>query len=127
LTTIDPWQEFVNAFELVAEYDKQRPVLIKENRLYYDEDGNITGFCETNHPPDENYIVLENPDIFWRTSIDLLRVINKELKVLDPTPIYRVKLAKADSGQRVVKGHAALGLMPEEEYLEIEYYDRTNN
>ena len=127
MTTIDPWQEFAKAFELVAEYDRQRPVIVKEYRLYYNDDGTAIGLWETDHPEGHNYIILEDPDIFHRTSTNLLRVVNKELKVLDPTPIYRVKLAKADSGQCVVKGHAALVLMLQEEYPEIEYYDQTNN
>ena len=127
MTTIDPWQEFAKAFELVAEYDRQRPVIIKEYRLYYNNDGTTIGLWETDHPMGDNYIVLDDPDVFHRTPTNLLQVVNKELKVLDPTPIYRVKLVKADSGQRVVKGHAALVLVPEEEYPEIEYYDQTNN
>ena len=118
------WAE---VWRLVAEYDRQRPVVVKEYRLYYNEDSTIIGLWETDHPEGDNYIVLDDPDIFHRTPTGLLRIVNKELKVLDPTPIYRVKLAKAESGQRVVKGHAAVILMPEEEYTEIEYYDRTNN
>ena len=117
------WAE---VWQLVAEYDRQRPVVVKEYRLYHNKDGTVIGLWETDHPEGNNYIVLDDPDIFHRTSTSLLRIVNKELKVLDPTPIYRVKLAKADSGQRVVKGHAAVILMPEEEYTEIEYYDRTN-
>ena len=117
------WAE---VWRLVAEYDRQRPVVVKEYRLYYNEDGTAIGLWETDHPEGDNYIVLDDPDIFHRTSTSLLRIVNKELKVLDPTPIYRVKLTKAESGQRVVKGHAAVILLPEEAYTEIEYYDRTN-
>ena len=118
------WAE---VWRLVAEYDRQRPVVVKEYRLYYNEDGTAIGLWETDHPEGDNYIVLDDPDIFHRTSTSLLRIVNKELKVLDPTPIYRVKLVKADSGQRVVKGHAALALASDEKYTEIEYYDRKDN
>jgi hypothetical protein len=127
LTTIDPWQELVKAFELVAEYDRQRPVIAKEYRLYHNDDGTIFGLWESDHPDGDNYVVIDHPDIFHKTSTNLLRVVNKELKILDPTPIYRVKLVKADSGQRVIKGHAALALASDEEYTEIEYYDRKDN
>lgn len=127
MTTIDPWQEFVKAFELVAEYDQQRPVIVKEYRLYYNDDGTVIGLWETDHPEGDNYIVLDDPDVVHRTPTNLLGVVNKELKILDPTPQYRVKLAKADSGQRVVKGHAAVALLPEEDYPYIEYYDRKDN
>ena len=119
----DLWAE---VWQLVANYDQQRPVIVKEYRLYYNEDDTVIGLWESGHPEGDNYIVLDDPDIFHRTSTNLLRVVNKELKVIDTTPIYRVKLAKANSGQRVVKGHAALALMSEEEYTEIEYYDPTN-
>lgn len=118
------WAE---VWKLVADCDSQRPVIVKEYRLYYNQDGIPVGLWETDHPEGDNYIVLDDPDIFHRTSTNLLRVVNDELKVIDTTPIYRVKLAKADSGQRVVKGHAALALTPEEEYPEIEYYDQKDN
>jgi hypothetical protein len=118
------WAE---VWRLVAEHDLQRSDIVKEYRLYYNDDGTIIGLWETGHPEGDNYIVLDDPDVFHRTPTNLLQIVNKELKVIDPTPMYRVKLAKADSGQRVIKGHAALVLMPEEEYSEIEYYDQTNN
>ena len=102
-------------------------MIANPNGKFFNDDGTAIGLWETDHPEGHNYIILEDPDIFHRTSTNLLRVVNKELKVLDPTPIYRVKLAKADSGQCVVKGHAALVLMLQEEYPEIEYYDQTNN
>lgn len=127
MTTLDPWQEFVKAFELVAEYDQQRPVVLKEYRLYYNDDGTTIGLWETDHPDGDNYIILDDPDIFHRTSTNLLQVVNQQLKILDTTPVYRVKLTKADSGHRVVRGQAALVLMPDEEYSDIEYYDQTNN
>ena len=126
MTTLDPWQEFVKAFELVAEYDRQRPVIVKEYRLYYNNDGSVIGLWESDHPAGDNYVVLDDPDVFHRTPTNLLQVINKQLKVLDSRPVHRVKLAKGTTGQRVVQGHAALALTAQEEYSEIEYYDRTN-
>ena len=126
MTTLDPWQEFVKAFELVAEYDRQRPVIVKEYRLYYNNDGSVIGLWESDHPEGSNYIVLADPDIFHRTPTNLVQVVNNELKVLDPRPVHRVKLTKADAGQRVVKGHAALALTIKEEYSETKYYGRTN-
>jgi hypothetical protein len=117
------WTE---VWRLVNEYDDQRPVIVKEYRLYHNDDGSIIGLWETDHPEGENYVVLDDPDIFHRTNSQLLKVVDKNLTVLDPTPLHRVKLLKGSSGQRVVKGHAALLLLPEEEYSEIEHYDRTN-
>lgn len=125
MTTLDPWQEFVKGLELAEEMERRRPKLIKEYRLYYNIDGTIIGLWETGHP-DGNYITLEDPDIFHRTNTDLLRVVNGELKIKDPAPTAIRRLTKSDSGQPVVKGHAAIALGIDEEYLEIEFYEQTN-
>lgn len=115
--------EFLEALRLVEEYDRQRPKLIKEFRIYYDEEGKITMYCETAHPLDTNYIVIDNPDVFFKTNTGRLRVINGELKVVDTKPT-RTHLAKSCTGQPVVRGMAALALEPKEQYQDIEYYDR---
>lgn len=120
-------EEFLKAFELVAAYDAQRPKIIKEYRLYYNDDGTIIGLWETGHPDGSNYIVLQDHDIYHRVNTQLLRVINKELKVLDPKSPFRVRIKKSTSGVKTVKGHAALVLEDSDHYPEIEYYDRTNN
>jgi hypothetical protein len=121
VNTIDP--EFLKALELVAEFDRNRPVLVKELRLYYREDGSIIGLWETDHP-EGDYIVLDNADVFNRNNTDRLRVVNGSLKVLDVVKPAVTRLTKATTGQPVVKGHAALALGADEEYTEIEYYDR---
>jgi hypothetical protein len=116
--------EFLEALRLVEEYDRQRPKFIKEFRIYYDEEGQVTMYCETAHPPDTNYIVIDNPDVFFKTNTGRLRVANGELKIVDPK-LTRTHLAKSNTGQPVVKGMAALALEPNEQYPNIEYYDRT--
>lgn len=126
MTTLDPWQEFVKGLELAEEMERQRPPVIKEYRLYYNEDGSIIGLWESGHP-DGNYIVLDDPDIFHRSNTHLLRVVKGELKILDPSPVNVRQLFKTKIGQPVVKGHAAIALGIDEKYLEVEYYDRTNN
>lgn len=115
--------EILEALRLVEEYDRQRPKLVKEFRIYYDEEGQVTMYCEIDHPADTNYIVIENPDVFFKTNTGRLRVINGELKVVDTRPT-RTHLAKSHAGQPVVRGIAALALKPTEEYQDIEYYDR---
>ena len=115
--------EILEALRLVEEYDRQRPKLITEFRLYYDEEGQVTMYCETDHPADTNYIVIDNPDVFFKTNTGRLRVINGELKVID-TKLARTHLAKSTTGQPVVKGIASLALEPNEQYQNIEYYDR---
>lgn len=125
MTTIDP--ELLRAFELVAEYDQQRPRLFKEFRLYYRDDGSIIGLWETEHPAGDNYIVLDNPDQFNRTNTFQLRVIDGKLKIIDATPPAKPKLTKSTQGQPVVAGNAALALYPNETYTDVEYYEPTNN
>jgi len=115
--------EILEALRLVEEYDRRRPKLITEFRIYYDEEGQVTMYCETAHPADTNYIVIENPDVFFKTNTGRLRVINGELTVVD-TKLTRTHLAKSTTGQPVVRGMAALALEPKEQYQDIEYYDR---
>jgi hypothetical protein len=115
--------ELLEALQLVEEYNRQRPKLITEFRIYYDEEGQVTMYCETAHPPDTNYIVIDNPDVFFKTNTGRLRVIDGELKIID-TKITRTHLAKSNTGQPVVRGMASLALAPNEQYQDIEYYDR---
>ncbi len=112
---------------LVAEYDAQRPTIVKEYRLYYNPDGTVIGLWENSHPDGDNYIVLTDPGIFHSSNTHMLRVQNKKLVVLDPQAPLKTRLKKSDRGFRVVKGNAALLLEANESYKETEYYDRTNN
>jgi len=120
----DIWEEVTR---LVAEYDAQRPKIVKEYRLYYNTDGTIVGLWESDHPVGDNYIVLDNPGVFYNTNTLLLQVRNKKLMVLDPDAPTKTRLQKSNAGFLVVKGNAALILEQEETYPEVEYYDRTNN
>jgi len=119
--------EFLEALRLVEEYDRQRPKSIVEYRLYYNELGEITMYCEVNHPEEGNYIVIDHPDIFFKNNSALLRVVDGELKILKPQSTDYSKLQKSSQGQAVVKGMAALPLMKNETYHSIEHYERTTN
>ena len=118
------WDEVAR---LVAEYDAQRPRIIKEYRLYYHSDGTIIGLWESDHPKGNNYIVLDDPGLFNNSNTLRLRVQNKKLIVLDPRAPLKTRLQKSNTGFPVVQGHAALILEQNETYSEIEYYDRTDN
>lgn len=118
--------EFLEALRLVEEYDRARPEFVKEFRVYYNEFGEVTGYCETDHPPDTNYIVIENPNVVFGTNTSKLRVVDGELKIIEPK-LTRTRLAKFHTGQLVVQGIAALALEPGEQYSNTEYYDRTTN
>ncbi len=118
-------EEWIKAWELVAAFDAQRPISIKEYRLYYNEDGTVIGLWESGHPEGDNYIVLDDPDVFHRTNTSLLKVADKKLITIDPTIQNKVRIKKSNTGQMVVKGHAAIAL--NESYNNIEYYEKTNN
>jgi hypothetical protein len=118
------WDEVAR---LVAEYDAQRPKIIKEYRLYYQSDGAIIGLWESDHPTGDNYIVLDDPGLFNKSNTLMLRVQNKKLIVLDPRAPSKTRLRKSNTGFPVVQGHAAIIVEQDETYLKIEYYDRTNN
>lgn len=118
--------EFLKALELVDQFDGCRPVLTKEFRLYYNEDGSIIGLWETDYPTG-NYIVLDDPSVFYNSNTLLLRVIDGKLKKIEIAQNTRTQLVKSMQGQRVVRGMAAIALTPAEEYQDVEYYDRKTN
>jgi hypothetical protein len=120
-------EEFYKALKLVDEQDRKRSPVVKEYRIYYDVNGLITAFSETDHPDGDNYIVVDNPDVFHKANTLLLRVVDKKLITLDVKGSDQVRLKKSIQGQPVVKGMAAVALGLNEDYLDIEYYDRTNN
>jgi hypothetical protein len=97
------------------------PELNLEYRLYYDEDGNITGCSMQNHA-EGNYIVVskEEYDLYFH-----YRIVKGRLVKIDHDAKYRVQLVKSNTGFAVVKGHAGL-LIEDEAYTDIEYYARTN-
>jgi hypothetical protein len=118
------WKE---VFDLVSEYDAKRQKFIKEYRLYYNNDGTIIGLWENSFPETTNYIVLDDPGVFFHTNTQLLRVKNNKLIVLDPREPNRARLKKSDQGFKVVKGNAAVVVESNENYELVEYYDRTDS
>jgi len=114
--------EFLKALELLVE-----PVIETiEYRLYYDSNGCITALSERDHP-NGDYIVLADPSVFHNTNTMLLKVVDGKLVVLDAQPKAYTGVQRSATGQRVVKGMAALALTADEEYQDIEYYDRKTN
>lgn len=116
-------EEFLKALEMI----KPQPTQVVEYRLYYNEEGYVTMFCETDHPTEGNYIVIDNPDVFFKNNTMLMRVVNGKLKILSAQPKHYTGLTRSTTGQRVVKGMAALALLDSEEYQDVEYYDRKTN
>lgn len=118
------WSEVIR---LVEEYEASRPSTSNESRLYYREDGTIIGLWKTDYPNSENFIILDDTDLFYKANSLLLRVQNGKLVLLDPLKPAKTRLKKSKTGFRVVKGNAALILEQGEEFFEIEYYDQANN
>ena len=114
--------EFLKALELL----KTPAIVTTEYRLYYDTDGCITALSERDHP-DGDYIVLDDPAIFFNTNTRLLRVVDGKLITLNVQPKPHTGVQRSNTGQRVVKGIAALALTETEEYQDTEYYDRKTN
>jgi hypothetical protein len=118
------WDE---VFALVAEFDAQRPILFKQNRLYYNNDGSVIGYYETNHPDGDNYIILDDPNLFFKNNTHLMRVKNNKLILMEVKLPNKVRLARATSGFKTVKGHSAIVLEQNETYSEVDYYDYQND
>jgi hypothetical protein len=104
-----------------------RPPVTKEYRLYYNAEGMITMFAEQDYPIDDNYIVLDDPNEFYSANALLLRVKDGKLVKINPVVVTKSGLQRSMQGQRVVKGKAALPLMPNETYQDVEYYDLKRN
>ena len=124
---MNAWQEILKAFELVKEHNQQRPILKKEYRLYYNDDGSIIGMWENGYPDGDNFVVINHPDEFYKHPTHLIKIVDKKLTIIDPRAPHRIKLKKSNTGQAVVSGNAALVIMVDEIYSDIEYYEQTNN
>lgn len=97
---------------------KTFPEVQLEYRLYYDAKGKPISMSSHAHPEGQ-YIVItkeqyDNPNYNCR-------VVNGKLN-FDLGETFHVQLHKSTTGVAVVKGYASL--VAEEEYPEVEYYDR---
>lgn len=97
---------------------QQFPKLELEYRLYHDAKGKPVAMSSHNHPVGQ-YITIT------KDQYDLpnynCKVVNGEM-VFDTGTQFHVQLQKSNTGVAVVTGYAAL--VVEEDYPEIEYYDR---
>lgn len=108
--------------QAIREFKAPSPVIL-EYRLYYDANGKPISMSSHNHP-DGNYIAISK-DVYERANYNY-RVINGKLEPLDQYTTFRIQLRKSTSGMPVVAGHASLPIEHNEEYNNIEYYDRNN-
>lgn len=98
-------------------YKTFNPIQI-EYRLYYDVKGKPVSMSSHNHP-NGPYVVISKQQYDYPNYN--CRVINGKL-VFDTESQFHVQLRKSTAGVPVVKGHA--NLVVEEDYPDIEYYDR---
>ena len=113
-------QEF---FEEVNRLLVVTPDPITEYRLYYDEEGSIILCSMQNHSPDSNYVVVtkEVYDNYHKYC-----VVNGQLKEIKFDDGLQRPFVKSKKGFRVVQNNAALLLEADEDYSDIEYYDKRN-
>lgn len=92
-----------------------------EYRLYYDENGSITACAMVQHPPGDNYIVVDRDvyDNYMRYCVK-----DGKLEKIKQDSSTSNSLRKSTSGYKIVSGHAPLIIYGDEDYTEIEYYDR---
>lgn len=97
---------------------KQFPKLELEYRLYYDAKGMPISMSSHNHPDGEFIVITQEQ---YNCPNYNCKVVGGKLQ-FDLGSQFHVQLKKSTSGVPVVKGYA--NLVVEEEYPEIEYYDR---
>lgn len=94
-----------------------------EYRLHYDEEGTINLCSMQNHPTGTNYVVVDKDtyDKYHRYC-----VVNGKLTEIKLDDGVQRPFVKSKKGFRVVQNNAALLLEPDEEFNQVEYYDRRN-
>lgn len=109
-------KELAEAFNNIS---TPEPIKI-EYRLYYNSKGNPISMSSHTHP-DGQYVVITKQQ--YDSANYNCRVVDGKLQ-FDTASQFRVQLAKSSTGVKVVKGYA--GLVVEDSYPDIEYYDRNN-
>jgi hypothetical protein len=94
-----------------------------EYRLHYNDVGEIYLCTMQDHPESTAYVVATKEEYEQYFNYT---VVKGQLKKVDRTSVYRVQLHKSTSGYPTVSGHASLIIEPDEEYNNIEYYERNN-
>jgi hypothetical protein len=105
--------ELIKAFDLI---DKPKPLEL-EYRVYYNDAGDITMCCMTQHPESGNYVVVTRVeyDNFFEYCVR-----DGKLRHIDRSPKYK-KLAHGGEQYKVAKKHAAI-ILEEDEDFEHEFY-----
>jgi len=116
------WEDEFNA--ALASFGTIIPEPI-EYRVHYDSTGRITLCTMQQHPTDTEYLVVSK-EIYDNASRYYVNLERKHLEKVALDLGISVKLKKNNQGYAVVKHHAGLLLEPNEEYLDIEYYDTIN-
>lgn len=101
------------------------PDPVIEYRWYHDAEGNITNmYMQAPFPAGDNYIIVD------KTHYDnyvKYKVVDQKPALINNPSNIKIPLVKSDKGFRVVKNNAALLLLPEETFTNIEYYEPRRN
>jgi hypothetical protein len=111
--------EFWDEFEQLL--DRSEPEAI-EYRLHYTNGGDIYLGTMQQHPATTQYLVVSKEE--YERYFDY-HVIEGQLKKIERDAGYHVQLQKSNTGYKVAQGHA--GLILEDDYPYIEYYEYRNN
>ena len=107
--------EFWSEFESLLDNHEPEPI---EYRLHYNDAGDIQMCTMQKHPENTQYLVVAKEEY---EQYQDYRVVEGKLKKIIRDNGYHVQLQKSDKGYKTVKGHA--GIILEEDYPEVEYYE----
>lgn len=93
-----------------------------EYRIFYNDADEITGLSMSDHPDLGQYLVVDKTVYDNYTQY---QIKNGMLVKIAYDAGYHVQLAKSTTGFAVVQGHAGLVVEKDEQYPNIEHYDRT--
>lgn len=114
-------EEFLQAFSNIV------PVtVIEDYRAYYDAEGCVTGFAGSGFPDGDNWISIDR-ELYITHNWTNLHVVDGKIVYIAPVYYYHFSLTRGTKGVKVVKYHAGLVVESDEEYTDIEYYDKRNN
>lgn len=112
-------QELAKAFA-----DIQPVTVVEEYRAYYDADGWITGFAGSGFPKNQDNWIHIPRELYITHTWNHLRLVDGKIIKIEPTYNWHFPLTKSTKGFKIVKNHAGIILEKDEQYSDVEYYDK---
>lgn len=112
--------------EVLQILQSQEKPIEYEYRLYYNSEGFIFAGTTLKSDPilNNNYIVVDNKTFAQHSR---LKVVDGSLVEIKRITGNRVQIKKSAKGYRTVRNHSNLILNDDEEFSDVEYYERRNN